>query len=294
LQNKKIIVIFCHSRAELLNKCFNSLKKANGIDSWKVTVVNQKGFTAVEKIIKRHSDFINNLIITEPIYGFPLGNINNNRILGTKFAFEVLGAEYLLGIEEDNLISVDALDFIDFVYKKYKDNNAFRGINLGSVEYGKKLSGKTYSLLRSGLHGSAGVLTRRTWNTIKQKDLLEFNLADRHSAWDGKIEFFLKSGFMVTPNLSRNLDLGHGGTFAPPNKSDPYFEGNRRSWYKRHLKQRINYEHSQIIHHIRRDAVGYRRSHNLFYLLRNIQIFYNLSGLIRIKPIIKKFLIPGL
>ena len=28
---------------------------------------------------------------------------------------------------------------------------------------------------------------------------------------------------MVTPNLSRNLDLGYGGSFAPASKKDPYF-----------------------------------------------------------------------
>jgi len=293
MKNNKAIVVFCHSRAELLDKCLFSLTKASGINFWNINLVHQQEYASVEKVIRKHRSFINNLIVTKPNFEFPLGNINYNRIVGTKFGFEILGVEYLLGVEEDNVLSVDSLDFIDYIYTKYEHDSDFRGINLSSIEHGKSISKSTFSLLRSGLHGSAGVLTSRSWDSIRQRKLLEFDLADEKSAWDAKIEFYLKSGFMVTPNLSRNLDLGYGGTFAPKDKNDPYFYGIQKSWYRGISKQKINYKHVQIVHHIRNDAVAYRKVHQIFYLLRRNDLMYKIFSGFRVFKIIKKFLIPN-
>lgn len=290
--NNKVIIVFCHSRAKLLDKCLISLKKASGIDSWKVGVVFQRGHKDVALIIDKHRSFIDNLIVTKPNFDFPLGNINYNRILGTKFAFEIQQAEYMLGIEEDNVISADSLNFIDFVYDKYRTNPAFRGINLGSIEHGENVSENTYSLLRSGLHGSAGVLTYRTWKSIQRKNLMNFDLSNKKFAWDAKIEFYLKGGFMVTPNLSRNLDLGYGGTFAPASKNDPYFIEIKKSWYRSKPLLEIEYKHLQIDHRIRKDAVGYKKAHSIFYLLRSNNLIYNASNIFRLKNVIKNKLIP--
>ena len=44
------------------------------------------------------------------------------------------------------------------------------------------------------------------------------------------IEFYLKSGFMVTPNLSRDLDFGWGGTHAPLDSMHPHYVKMRESW----------------------------------------------------------------
>ena len=167
MKHKKIIVIFCHSRALLLDKCLSSVKKACGVDEWQVVVIHQAGNFEVDKVLDKHKAIIHTLVRSRPKFREPLGNINYNRILGSKYAFEFLDADYVLGIEEDNLISKDSLLFVEKVYELYKHDKAFRGINLGSIEYEKTISNTGYSLLRFGLHGSAGVLTRRTWNYIK-------------------------------------------------------------------------------------------------------------------------------
>ncbi len=293
MQTRKIIVVFCHSRAEVLNKCLTSLKKATDIDSWSVNVVHQHGFDSVERVIQKHRKLIDNLIVTKSNFDFPLGNINYNRILGTNFAFEILEADCLLGIEEDSKLSTDTLVFIDFVYNKYKKKKAFRGINLGSIEHGNNVTENSYSLLRSGLQGSAGVITRKTWRGIQRKKLFEFNLADKTIAWDGKIEFYLKSGFMVTPNLSRYLDLGHGGTFAPISKNDPYFLENKKSWYSKNISVITSYQHLQINHRIRFDTVRYRLIHSFVYLLRQNEIIYRWSCSVGVTKLLKKRLIPS-
>jgi len=284
----KIIVVFCHSRAKLLQRCLSSIVNAEKFSGWKLIVVHQKGYNDVDKVLAKYKKFIDIVISINPKFDFPLGNINNNRIIGTKIGFDFCKADYLLGVEEDNLISKDALNFIDFACKKYEKNNSFRGVNLGSLEYGKSIGKEGYSLLRFGLHGSAGVLTKKTWKEIKKKKLWDFDLNDDNCAWDAKIEFYLKTGFMVTPNLSRNLDLGYGGSFAPASKSDPYFSAIRKSWFIGEKRSNIKYMERQINHKWRRDAVEFKEAHSIIYFFRTKNFMINLSKYLRLTKVIKK------
>jgi len=290
MKSKKIIVIFCHSRALLLDKCLSSVKKARGVGHWELVVIHQIGNKEVEKVLYKHKAIIHTVVSTKPEFREPLGNINYNRILGTKYAFELLNAEFVLGIEEDNLISKDSLLFIESIYESYKHDKAFRGINLGSVEHDKNISKAGYSLLRFGLHGSAGVLTRRTWNYIKKHRLWEFDLNNLCLPWDAQIEFYLKSGYMVTPNITRNLDLGYDGTFAPSAK-DKYFISIKKSWHNNIYSEDIIFERIQVKHNWRSDAVAYRKRHSIFYILRRQHIFSELTKFLFLKKIISRVLI---
>ena len=291
MTEQKVIVVFCHSRAKLLKQCLASVCKATGFSEWKLVVVHQKGYPDVEKVLEKYKNQINTLVSVEPCFNFALGNINYNRILGTKIGFELLRADYVLGIEEDNLISVDTLKFIEFAYEKYKKLASFRGINLGSVEHGKAVAKEGYSLLRFGLHGSAGVLTKKTWIDIKKRKLFEFDLRNPNFAWDAKIEFYLKTGFMVTPNLSRNLDLGYGGTFSPVSKMDPYFQGILKSWYSKKNKFDINYKRMQIHHSWREDSVRFKRIESVIYFSRSCSFLSTMSNSIGLTKLIKKLFI---
>lgn len=290
MKQKKIIVIFCHSRALLLDKCLSSVKKAYGVDDWQVVVIHQTGNFDVGKVLNKHKAIIHTLIRSRPKFRAPLGNINYNRILGSKYAFEFLDADYVLGIEEDNLISKDSLLFVESVYELHKHDNAFRGINLGSIEYDKTISYTGYSLLRFGLHGSAGVLTRRTWNYIKRHGLWEFEVNNPCLPWDAQIEFYLKSGYMVTPNITRNLDLGYSGTFAPSAK-DNYFVSIKKSWHQNISSEDSIFERIQIKHTWRRDAVAYRKRHDVFYFVRRQYLLSALIEFLFIKKIIARVLI---
>ena len=291
MTEQKIIVVFCHSRAKLLKQCLTSICKADGFNEWKLVVVHQKGYHNVEKVLEKHKHYINTLVSVEPRFNFALGNINYNRILGTKIGFELLRADYVLGIEEDNLISVDTLKFIEFAYKKYNKFASFRGINLGSVEHGKAVAKEGYRLLRFGLHGSAGVLTKKTWTDIKKRKLFEFDLKNPNFAWDAEIEFYLKTGFMVTPNLSRNLDLGYGGTFAPASSTDPYFCAIKKSLYKGSKKSIIEYRKIQIVHRWRNDSVEFKRIHSLVYFIRLNKFITRVSSFIKLTKQIKRLVL---
>ena len=287
---KPVIVVFCHSRAAMLEKCLDSINSANKRQQWKLVLVHQIGSNSVQNVVNKNLSKVDILVTVKPNFDFPLGNINYNRILGTSICFDQLGADYLLAIEEDNLISKDALSFISFAYEEYKDNKYFRGVNLGSIEFGNSISKEGFSLLRSGLHGSAGVLTKQSWDTIKKKRLFRFDLSNKQKAWDSQIEFYLKTGFMVTPNRSRNLDLGAGGTFAPKSITDPYFKKITKSWYKSRSSARINYRRIQIKHSWRKDVIAFNRIHNIFYKLRTYTLVTKIIRSISLTNFIKQII----
>ena len=287
MQSDRVIVVFCHSRAKLLDKCLKSIQSANVDSVWKILVVYQIGHNPVARVINKHIRMIDYLISLNSDFDFPLGNINKNRYIGTQFAFDTLGGKLVLGIEEDNIISTDSLKFIDCIYNKYKKFRAFRGINLGSIEQKSDATLSGYSILRFGIHGSAGVLTDRSWKYIKKKKLLNFDFQKVNDAWDARIEFYLKSGFMVTPNLSRNLDLGYGGTFAPASKNDPYFVKIGKSWVGNRNLLDLTYTHIQINHNWRFDSISYKPINNLFYFIRRYLILDKFATVTRLKPLIK-------
>jgi len=287
----KFIVVFCHSRARELDKCLTSLRNARGFSSWKLIVVQQYGNHKVDRILSKHRCITDTSIGIKPRFNSVLGNINNNRILGTSIAFKEFNADCVLGIEEDNQISADALEFIDFISETYKNKPNFRGINLGSIEYGKHLSGSGYSLLRSGVHGSAGFLTRKTWLALEKKGLLDFDFNDPEKPWDAMIEFYLKSGFMVTPNLSRNLDVGYGGAFSPKQPNHPYFISIRKSWTQSNKDGNAIYRHIQISHNFKKDFVAYKAIFNLLYVARTNKTITVIGKKFGINRIFSKLLI---
>lgn len=289
MNRNKIIVIFCHSRAELLGKCIESLKLADGINTWKVVICQQLGHAEVSEVISRNKSFFEMEVRIKPQFNQTLGNINFNRVTGTSIAFDLFNADYVLGIEEDNLIAKDSLGFVDFIYSKYNDYKLFRGINLSSIESGKGISSTTYSLLRSGLHGSAGVLTKRSWEMIKKKKLLEFIMKDPNAPWDSQIEFFLKSGFMIVPNLSRNLDLGYGGTFAPKSENDPYFISIKDSWDQVDPLKDFYYSRSQITHTFKVDIISFRMRHQIFYYFRSFRKLSSFTSKVGINKFISRW-----
>ena len=259
------IVIFTYARSQLLRDSISSVLAAVGNDHWKKVLVHQLGNLEVKSVVDEFANSFDIIVSIEGQQKTTLGNINFNRILGTQICFETLGAEMVLGIEEDSMIGYDSLAFIEEIFEQYSEQNAFRGINLGSFETETDENFYTYSLLRFGLHGQAGVLTKRTWNRISKENLL--NNIDEEG-WDSRIEHFLKSGFMVTPNRSRLLDRGWVGTHAPNDSGHPYFESMKSSWVGTQVFPLSNFKRSEITHSWRKDARNYRKRDFPFYFFR--------------------------
>lgn len=282
----RTVVIFSYSRADLLRDCIESVLGAAESELWKKVLIWQQGHEDVRKVVDEYKDNFDVFVVSKSQQKTTLGNINQNRVLGTSICFDSLNSDYVLGIEEDSMIGYDALVFIDQMYRRYRSVRAFRGINLGSLEELHLQALGDYSLIRFGLHGQAGVLTRSTWNKINMEKLLD-NIDDE--GWDSRIEYVTKSGFMVTPNASRLLDRGWVGTHAPTDSEHPYFAKMRLSWIGLDSFEIPKYRLRNVAHSWRKDSIVYRKSGSPFFTLRNTRLgllaylFWRKVGLPRIK-----------
>lgn len=258
-------MLFAYARADLIKDSIKSILAAEGSTNWKKVLIHQLEFDQVDQVIKEYEKHFDLVVRVKRQFEPALGNINFNRILGTSICFELFQSEIVLGIEEDSMISHDALTFIDHVVDKHGLDRAFRGVNLGSLEAKTKENLNTYSLIRFGLHGQAGVITRRTWQKFSMNDLLRDISVE---GWDSRFEFIMKSGFMVTPNASRLLDRGWEGTHAPNDPLHPYFEKQRLSWVGAEPFVHAPYKRVDQKHSWRIDAINYRTQDSVFFLLR--------------------------
>ena len=266
----KGIAIFAHSRSQLLNDCIVSVLNSKGSENWKKILIYQRDFLEVEEIVDKYASHFDVLIKINKQFESTLANINYNRLAGTFYGFDVMKCEYMLGIEEDTIISNDALHFIDKMFDRYGKNRAFRGINLGSHQPLTIQNQRTFSLLRFGLQGQGGVITRKTWRKLRSNKLFN-NIASE--GWDSKFEHLIKSGYMVTPNASRILDRGWGGTHAPGDPLSPYFERMGKSWVGNMGLIPEDYEKKNEKHIWRNDAIIYNKRDSIFFYLRMIPLF---------------------
>ena len=268
---KKSLVIFANSRAELLTGCIESVLNSHGAEYWEKVLVLQTGYPDVEKIVARYEKHFDLVVRVKKYYEITLGNINQNRIIGTSICFDLLNSDVVLGVEEDTLIAFDALHFVSEMCEKYKFCKAFRGVNLGSFESNTEVNRSTYSLLRFGLHGQAGALTKNTWKHFS----LSFLLQDMcNMGWDSKIESYLKTGFLATPNASRLLDQGWGGTHQSTDPNSPYFANQRSSWVGTMPIPIRKFQNKNIIHTWRKDARIYKNNESFIYWAKHNRYLY--------------------
>lgn len=268
---KKSLVIFANSRAELLTSCIESVLNSHGAEYWEKVLVLQTGYPDVEKIVAMYEKHFDLVVRVKKYYEITLGNINQNRILGTSICFDLLNSDVVLGVEEDTLIAFDALHFVNEMCEKYEFYKAFRGVNLGSFESNTEVNKSTYSLLRFGLHGQAGALTKNTWKHFS----LSFLLQDIcNMGWDSKIESYLKTGFLATPNASRLLDQGWGGTHQSTDPYSPYFANQRSSWVGTMPIPIRKFQNKNIIHTWRKDARIYKSNESFIYWAKHNRYLY--------------------
>ena len=275
----KTVVIFSYSRADLLKDCIESVLTATDSSNWKKILVWQQGKKDVEEIVNKNKNFFDLTIITNGLEKTTLGNINFNRALGTSTAFNMFNSELVLGLEEDTVLSKDALVFCEFAINKFGRNRFFRGINLGSVEPRDPELENSFSLIRYACVSQASAITSKTWKKIKLNNLLKE--IDKEG-WDSRYERVTKTGFMVTPNNSRSLDRGWGGSHAPNNPEHKSFVGQRLSFVDNY-ENKGNWQLKQIKHNMRYDSIEFKVRHQLLFRVRYTRLGDHLAKLLKAK-----------
>jgi hypothetical protein len=227
IRSRGVVVLSAYSRENLVDQCLDSIFSADGSSFVQKLITYQSGFPEVDKVISKYEDPMTSILRVNGRNRSKLQNMNYNYWNGFNVAFDVYDAEWVLCVEEDAILSNDVFLFIDEIFNKYRKKQFFRGINLGSIETNPELN-STYSLLRYGFHGSAGVITRQSWNTLK---LIRINKKLNHIPLDSAIEKYMRTGFMVTPNITKTLNFGwQGGTHTSSDPNQPHFIQMQQSW----------------------------------------------------------------
>lgn len=220
------VVLATYSRPDLLKKCLESIYTAYSSSSIRKVIVVQGSDPKVKELVESFADQ-NTIILRSEATGTPLQCINSNYWRGFDFAFMELQSEWVLCLEEDSVISSDAYSFIEQMHFLHRENFFYRGLNLGSLEIGPGLHG-TYSCLRMGFNGNAGVVTRKMWNRI-----LKLNIRTQlnNYPFDGATRFLWRTGYVLVPNMSLYMNYGWvDGTHVTPDVDMKFFSKLENSW----------------------------------------------------------------
>jgi hypothetical protein len=264
-KNNPSVVLVTYSRPDLLRECLNSLVSNSRLEGKKVIVIWQKGHPEIGLVLSDFEKYIDLLIQVDGASRSTVQNISHNRFLGNSIAFDFYQSPWVLGIEEDVQISNDALLFIEEMFWRYRKYAHFRGVNLGSIEHQSNAKPSEYSLLRFGLHGPASMITRKSWQKFDNSKLLSLG---EHDLFDGIFEHYLKTGFMVTPNRSKFLDQGWGGSHTPISPTDRYFAEMQKSFILKPNLQKSDFVRLDIIHFWRYDVTNYRKKSQVLFWIR--------------------------
>ena len=265
MQNIRIgVLVITYNRPQLFEKCLASVVAANNSRKFPVVVVRQKSDADYSEIFANGNNGINQLIEVDGSIRNTEENINYNRGLGMKKVFEEFDCDFVITLEDDAIVKNTAFDFCFLAAEEFGSNPRFKGVNFGSrIPYAKDLE-FTYSKLRYGCHGPASMVSRRVWKKFK----LDGNAVKSGKiAWDGWVEAYLKTGFMITPNLSMYMDLGTSGTHTSDFTSDSYFAELQNSFVDS-IDNCSKIKLSQQEHSWRRDSIAYKRYQDFEYRLR--------------------------
>lgn len=260
------VVIFTHARANLLEQSIQNFLTAEEKDGWSLVIVQQAGSSEIDRVLGDFESEIDLLVRFSDIGQGVLGNINYSRLIGTSMAFDLLGAQVVLGVEEDTKISKDALVFIQKMQIKYGKRKRFRGVNLCSLLPLDDNLKNSYSILRFGLSGQAGAINKNTWRRFDLAFLLRNIGAEE---WASRIEPIMKTGFTIHPNNSRLYDQGWGGySSAALDSSSHSFLTQHASWVGDYVPEGKNYLHKNMTGVWRSDAIPYKPWHNFYFDFR--------------------------
>jgi hypothetical protein len=263
------VLVNAFARTTELQACLSSVLEATQNITDTRLVMHQKGIDASMSVSGQFRSSFNVKYVLPPSSS-ALVCINSNRVLGLEILFEEMKVDAVLSVEDDVEISRDSGVFCKSILEQFYEDENFRGINLGSripsSNEPKLLN--SYSLLRYGLHGQAGVITKRTWNYIRKRNLG----SNPNSGFDAQIEAYLKTGFMATSNVSRYLDRGFDmyATHATRDSKDVSFTRIAESYIGReYFPELPTYELIQEDHsNWRIDAIPYRRIDDIKYWIK--------------------------
>lgn len=265
------IFLIAYSRPELLRKTLKSINSAIGNHKYLKLIVWQtdsENYLEIKEVLEDFSEMIDYIFQIDGQTRNAIQNITHNEIIGLNYCFDYLKCSWVIALEEDTQIAYDALTFAESMLERYGDRRDFRSINMGSIEPRVGEMEFKYSILRFGPHLHSMVITRKVWRKYRLNSMIRRTQKQPLDALWGP---YFYTGFVVTPNSSRSLDLGREGTHVRGPEMDFYFEGQLSSWMGVEPYETQAYRRQDLIHAWRAGSVKpYRRSHNFYYVIKKL------------------------
>ncbi len=263
--SRGLINLATYSRPELLKKCLSSIASAEKSQSYPKLTVLQNGDAEVSRNVNEFADQQTQIIEVDGTQRTPLQNINHNRWLSWKTGFQNSDIDWMLSVEEDVVLHPSTLLFVEQILSKYSGRPQFRGINLASRLNDTANLG-TFSELRFGLHGCGAVITRETWDLFTK---FEFGDKLETEPLDALIEPILKTGYMVTPNLSLLEDFGwYKGTHTSSDSTDVHYVEISNSFKANRLPPSFEFQLKPVNPQWRSDCILYSDADDFYFKVK--------------------------
>jgi len=199
----RVIVVLCYRRTEHLKKVLEGLEQAFLVETFTFVFVVQDPIDSVLNII--NSSKLQNKIVLEiegSNYLSAAQAINGNLATGLKYAFQTLNSRFTIVLEDDIVISKDALCFFLQVNERFIKDRNFRGVNGFSQEFGSDHLQNSVTRINYGL-GWGWAIPERTY-----KKIIGYWKGSENEHWDFIFEPFIRTGYVVNPYRSRIWNIG--------------------------------------------------------------------------------------
>ena len=199
----RVIVVLCYRRTEHLKKVLEGLEQAFLVETFTFVFVVQDPIDSVLNII--NSSKLQNKIVLEiegSNYLSAAQAINGNLATGLKYAFLTLGSSLTIVLEDDIVISKDALCFFIQAFKSNISKRGFRGVNAFSESTDSSPNQNSVIRLKYGL-GWGWAIPRKTYFR-----LMRYWTGYENDHWDFIFEPYFRTGFVVNPRRSRIINIG--------------------------------------------------------------------------------------
>ena len=281
---KAALVIVAFKRSETLKHVLDALSDALVPDYQEVVFVQQGDEPAVTSLIRKFDSLPSrHLKFDRKEAKTPEQAINSNVHAGISAAFQNREINLVTVLEDDILIAQDCLRFNVEICRAHYLDPAFRGINGFSGVPRNSNNQFSYSKQRFGL-GWGWSITDKTWDDMKK-----FWLGTENFHWDGLVESFCKSGYVIMPSQSRVMNLGFGKDATHTSNSDEVkaIESKLEESLVVGYSDNSTFIEVQERQNWRSDCLPYIGSNTIKG--KTVQKVYDLQALLRIKPGDPKF-----
>lgn len=206
MEHKDCVVVLCYRRVSHLKAVLDSLSNSIRVEEHLTVFVIQDPIADILELVDSYKQPKIVLTLDGKTYNSSAQAINGNLFHGLEFCFEQLLANRVIVLEDDIVISKDALQFFHEVFDLHESCNKFRGVNGFSEMIPTENEYDAHVRVNHGL-GWGWSINRKIYRKIRKTWT---GKEDNH--WDFSFEPYVRTGFVVNPVRSRIMNIGFDET----------------------------------------------------------------------------------